>query len=245
MRPRWLLIGNSRWHWAAPGDSGPDCWHEPAPGSDAAVAPGRLEGLVAWAAVGPLAAQARLDADRRLHLEHVPLAGAPPWLGIDRALAAWQATVSSGGEAVLVVDAGTVLSVTLVDAGGRFRGGRLMAGLALQLRAMADGTALLPRPGLADDTADAAAAEPLWPAATQAAMVSGVRRGLAAAVVAAVIEAPPGPLHLWLTGGDGAVLLPAIAPRLGGRAITLHHEPDLCLRAMAQLRPVPPLGGFR
>jgi pantothenate kinase type III len=63
----------------------------------------------------------------RLRVEDVPLAGAPSWLGIDRALAGWEAWRQTGGP-VLVVDAGTVLSLTRVDGEGRFQGGRLMAG---------------------------------------------------------------------------------------------------------------------
>jgi NADH-quinone oxidoreductase subunit I len=89
-----------------------------------------------------------LPAQRRLEGSEVPLRSLPLWVGIDRALAGWGAWrrqgVSEQGGAVLVADAGTVLSLTRVDGRGQFQGGRLLAGVALQLRAMAQGTAALP-----------------------------------------------------------------------------------------------------
>jgi hypothetical protein len=108
----------------------------------------------AWAAVGELPRGLELPARRRLSLDQVPLGAMPPWLGIDRALVGWGAWSRQNrrnpGRAVLVADAGTALSLTRVDGQGRFCGGRLAAGVALQMRALAGGTALLPpwiRPG--------------------------------------------------------------------------------------------------
>lgn len=98
----WLLIGNSRWHWAEalaetaaePGTAALHFSHGPPP--DLAVVPWNR--LRAWAAVGPLPIQGqegsrRLEQleSRRLRLERVPLQQIPPWLGIDRALVGWQA----------------------------------------------------------------------------------------------------------------------------------------------------------
>ena len=87
---RWLLIGNSRWHWATPAANGGEILlrhtapcREPL--GDVAA------GLFAWAAVGTVPAGLGLPAGSRLTLAEVPLAKAPPWLGIDRALAGWQA----------------------------------------------------------------------------------------------------------------------------------------------------------
>ena len=84
---RLLLIGNSRWHWAEPCATGGGlhCWHTP-PADDL-----EAEDLQAWAAVGSLPGYAPSVAARRLALADVPLQGVPPWLGIDRALAGWQA----------------------------------------------------------------------------------------------------------------------------------------------------------
>jgi type III pantothenate kinase len=241
---RWLLIGNSRWHWATLSDGAVSC-------HDAAPAGSPLPPLQAWAAVGPVPPQADLPADRRLQLTDVPLGAAPAWLGIDRALAGWQAW-REASSAVLVADAGTVLSLTRVDGHGRFAGGRLLAGLALQLRAMAGGTAALPRiereGGLAAPHPDAPA-DP-WPAATELAMVEGVRRALAAAVLAAAREVagelaregalPDNGLRLVLTGGDGPALAPLIAEALVPQDPVLILRPALCLEGLMALRPLRP-----
>jgi type III pantothenate kinase len=197
---------------------------------------------VAWAAAGPVPSGAHLPLATRLQLEDVPLAGAPPWLGIDRALAGWRAACLVAGP-VLVADAGTVLSLTRVDGRGRFGGGRLMAGAALQLAAMGKGTEALPT--LAGGLA-AAGAEESWPLATVAAMRSGVAEGLAAAVLEAARQAralEPG-CRIVLTGGDGPALMPLLrrSTDLGGEALL--HSPDLCLEALVALRPQPP-AGFR
>ncbi|MCS5700409.1 type III pantothenate kinase [Cyanobium sp. FGCU-52] len=232
---RWLLIGNSRWHWAGLQDGELISWH-------AAPTSAPVEPVHAWAAVGPVPAGADLPQERRLLLADVPLREAPPWLGIDRALAGWLAWRERGGP-VLVADAGTVLSLTRVDGSGRFAGGRLMAGLALQLRAMAAGTQDLPPPlpnGAVADLPDQGAES--WPQETAAAMAVGVRRGMAAAVVAATLEvAQREPeVGLVLTGGDGEQLLPLIAEGLADRAPVPLLRPALCLEALAALRPLRP-----
>ncbi len=239
-QPRWLLIGNSRWHWAlADGDGGGSGSSEVGlqfvhlPPPDSAVEP-----PLAWAAVGAVPPEAALPAATRLELDAVPLAGSPPWLGIDRALAGWWAARLSGGP-VLVADAGTVLSLTRVDGQGRFAGGRLMAGAALQLAAMGSGTA-----GLPTLEGNLAAGAEAWPLATAAAMRRGVTEGLAAAVREAGRQAREHEprCRIVLTGGDGPTLLPLLRrwPELGEHGLV--HHPELCLEALVALRPVAPEG---
>jgi len=232
--PRWLLIGNSRWHWAWP-DPGPGAVrvehhplgaHQPEAGA-----------LLAWAATGAVP-EGVLPHARRLGPAAVPLRDLPPWLGIDRALAGWLAWRLAAGP-VLVADAGTVLSLTWVDGAGMFRGGRLMAGVALQLRAMAAGTRALPaladpREAIGPDPEDS------WPRGTEAAMAIGVLQGLSAAVVEAWrdLRRREGSCALIVTGGDG----PALMERIGHASppgATAALEPDLALRALAELRPCP------
>ena len=246
--PRWLLIGNSRWHWARPTPDGLAVHHSDPPLADAGAGAGEsLAGLLAWAAVGPLPAAPVLPAERRLSLAAVPLAAAPAWLGIDRALVGWQAWRHCGGP-VLVADAGTVLSLTRIDAGGGFAGGRLLAGAGLQWRAMAAGTAALPAlPSLAGDgdgdegEENSAQEAEAWPVATAAAMDSGVRLGLAAAVAAALEEAiaQEPRCRLLLTGGDGPALLASLRRRLEhlGLSECLEHREGLALEALAALVP--------
>jgi type III pantothenate kinase len=239
---RWLLIGNSRWHWAegSPSDGDLRHWHESAPEAGLSGIGGPVADftdLVAWAAVGPVEASWGLPAKRRLDRSNVPLRSLPPWLGIDRALAgwgAWQRQRASAVEgAVLVADAGTVLSLTRVDGRGRFRGWRLLAGVALQLRAMAQGTVALPNlPQLSELTELPEAAEP-WPTETASAMASGVVRALAAALLEACreLQGGPEPTTLWLTGGDAQRL----APLLLEAALPLRLAPELVLDALVEL----------
>jgi type III pantothenate kinase len=224
-RGRWLLIGNSRWHWASPTAGGLRCWSQEPQSADH---PSR-EHLLAWAAVGPVPTRSDLDPGRRLSLADVPLAAAPPWLGVDRALVAWQAWQDCGLP-VLVADAGTALSLTRVNGRGQFAGGRILAGAALQWKALAAGTALLPGLELSAGPGDHPRGE--WPSDTAAAMRVGVMAGLAAAVQAAWQEAcrEESACRLFITGGDGA----ALAARLG-----LSPVSDLALRALVRLRPAP------
>lgn len=195
---------------------------------------GQLDGLVAWAAVGQVPASAQLPLEQRLHLKDVPLLEQPGWLGVDRALVAWRAWCLAAGP-VLVADGGTALSLTLVTGEGRFAGGRLLAGAALQLRALAAATAELP--GL-----DLPLELPLdlWPHSTPETMAAGVLRGLAAALAAAGREAQtscPG-CTFWLTGGDGPLLKPLLRQLLVS-SMPLQLAPDLALEALAALRPGP------
>lgn len=243
-RPRWLLIGNSRWHWAAsaPPQQELHLWHTSPAAGELANA---VQGLHAWAAVGPVPLELALPQSRRLTLAAVPLSAAPAWLGVDRALAGWQAWRLTRGP-VLVADAGTVLSLTRVRGDGSFAGGRLMAGAALQWRAMGSATALLPvlDPQQTQPEPKRTQTCGSWPHATEAAMRHGVIEGLSAALVdamrQALVDEPQ--LRLVLTGGDGPLLLPGLNSRLEAEGLgsCLWHRPALALEALAALVPDQP-----
>ena len=220
---RWLLIGNSRWHWAALApDQSLQLWHT----SAASGLKQLQQAPEAWAAVGPVPIDLERWQPQRLLTSDVPLANLPPTLGVDRALAAWSAWQQCR-QPVLVADAGTALSLTLVDAAGCFLGGRLMAGGRLQLQALHQGTADLPQ------LEPVEAAGPLWATQTSEAMASGVARGLAAAIALAFHDRPqpPWPWQLWLTGGDAPVLMPL----LQAQGLQPHHDEGLALAALVAL----------
>ena len=251
VQARWLLIGNTRWHWAANQGAGWVSWHTPPLGQSLEQAhPAAPEGaaalpLAGWAAVGPVPELPALDPAQRIGLDQVPLQVLPPWLGIDRALGGWRAWQIAQAP-VLVADAGTALSLTRVDGQGCFAGGRLLAGAGLQLQALGQGTAQLPTlsPILSGaGAADLPCVQDPWPQATGAAMQSGVAWGLAAAMAAAaqqVWQSEPA-CQLFLTGGDGAPLAPLVeallGPALAGRVTV---APDLALEALALLGPLRP-----
>ena len=220
---RWLLIGNSRWHWAALApDQSLQLWHT----SAAAGLKQLQQAPEAWAAVGPVPKDLERWQPQRLLTSDVPLANLPPTLGVDRALGAWGAWQQCR-QPVLVADAGTALSLTLVDATGCFLGGRLMAGGRLQLQALHQGTADLPQ------LEPVEAAGPLWATQTSEAMASGVARGLAAAIALAFHDRPQAewPWQLWLTGGDAPVLMPL----LQAQGLQPHHDEGLALAALVAL----------
>jgi type III pantothenate kinase len=224
----WLLIGNSRWHWAVRRDDRLHCWSESPAGTGDHLLQTRLPGLRGWAAVGPVPDDAPLDPSRRLHTADVPLASLPGWLGVDRALVAWQAWRLGGG-AALVADAGTALSFTRVDGTGSFAGGRIQAGRALQLRSLAAATSQLPEVYRLPEDGEAVPLDS-WPHATAEAMEQGVRLGMVASVAAAwhdLRRSDPG-CRLWITGGDGAWLAAALG---------VPCRPDLALEALVTLSP--------
>ena len=217
-----LLIGNSRWHWATRTASG---WRFDHTNPE----PARLDGidLTRWAAVGAVPDHGALTGSNQLDLTHVPLQGMPPWLGVDRALAGWAAWRAAApvpsGSGVIVADAGTVLSLTLVTADGGFAGGQLAAGLRLQLTAMAAGTRDLPPTDGLDPWPDH-----VFPQDTLAAMQQGCFHALLGVLLEAQRHCD---WPLWICGGDAPLLVNALEQR-GSAAV---HAPDLVMQGMVGL----------
>ena len=244
-----LLVGNSRLHWGlgTPQTSSPGPllrhWDGPCPPWPVQPATTR------WAVVGriPPSLATRLGTwPPPVETCQVPLARCPAHVGVDRALGAWQAFGCSAGGGVLVVDAGTALTMTAVTANGRFAGGRILPGVALQLESLHRGTASLP--SVVPPWAEAWPISPRHPAEsalatdTVNAMVDGVIHGLGAAVVntmtvlatAAVVR------ECWLTGGDAPLLLDAVrtqraAGQGAARDLVLQDDPHLVLKWLLRL----------
>ncbi len=216
-----LLIGNSRWHWAMQVSEGWQFAHT-------APDPKKLESLdmtlLTWAAVGPIPANISLKPTNRLKIKDIPLLDLPPWLGIDRALGALGAFKKAkvhgiNSHGLLIADAGTVLSLTKLSPDGAFQGGQLMAGLQLQLSAMAQGTQNLKQPGEQLLTSE------MFPKSTSEAM----QRGSLQALIGALVEAHQSTkLPLWLCGGDSTLIF----NELQKRRIEAFHHPDLVLEGM-------------
>ena len=147
----------------------------------------------------------------------------PARIGVDRLAAAAAAhRAAPAGRAVVVVDAGTALTVDAIDAAGTFRGGAIAPGLRLGLNALSAGTSFLPQVELA-------AATPLLGKNTADGLRSGALHGSAALVeglCARMAAALDSPVALFLTGGDAPLLQPHIA--------AVHAcAPDLVLRGLA------------
>jgi type III pantothenate kinase len=154
-------IGNTRIKWglclpeglriAAVPPRDPDRWADqltdwgidgPAEWALAGVHPVQQANLAAWLQAG--GATVRIIADFRELPIRVDVA-APDKVGIDRLLngVAAAARVPPRTPAV-IVDAGTAVTVDLVDATGTFRGGSIFPGLRLMARALHQFTAQLP-----------------------------------------------------------------------------------------------------
>lgn len=141
----------------------------------------------------------------------------PERLGVDR----WLACIGAfhrGNGSVLVVDAGTALTLDSVDAEGRHRGGLIVPGLSTMRAAIAGDTRIrvelgdYERSWLADDTAPAVALGTLQAVLS---LIENACRDLS-------------PDRLLLTGGEADRL----APELG---TGWEHVPNLVLEGLARL----------
>jgi type III pantothenate kinase len=178
----------------------------------AATDPNRRQQFIAWAASRrePVVA---IDSPRK-----VPIAvtvDEPERVGIDRLLNVLAAKAHvRPGQPAIVVDAGSAVTVDLLDEEGRFAGGAIFPGLRLMSRALHDYTAQLP---LVEPSGSMPAGPP--GANTEAAMRHGILLAVAGGIDALVREiaarcttAP----HLVLTGGD-------MTPQLAGLLQSRHQ----------------------
>lgn len=218
----------------------------------------RAENLAEWlrgAAAGPAvvlvasvhaAAAARLEAaiaelsatrrhplrQRRVTHADLPIdvrLDEPHRVGIDRlAGAAAAAFLKQPGQAAIVVDCGTAVTVNMVSADGGFLGGAILPGPALMTRALSDGTSRLP-----ELAAIELASPPSMPGrSTSEAIAAGIGWGLRGAIARCVEAARSG-----FPGGGGREaacivtggLAPAILDCLPGAV----HVPDLVVAGAA------------
>lgn len=144
--------------------------------------------------------------------------------GVDRLLAAAGAWALAK-QAVIVVDAGTAITVDFVDGEGTFHGGAIAPGLCLMLDALSQGTDALPRIPFQPPSED----DPFG-ADTESAMRLGVHLA-ARGLISQAIERYASAYGAWpkviATGGDAAALLDKAE-------IVDRVVPDLVLRGMLE-----------
>ena len=219
-----LMIGNTRWHWACKIKNEWKYFH---------TSPNPIEFInketsqITWAAVGPIPKTIELNPSRRLSLNDIPLLNVPANLGIDRALSAWSALqkasyLSINKEGILIVDAGTILSITKITNKGEFAGGQLIAGLKLQLSSMAKGALNLEEPIMN------VIPEKTFQYKTEDAMIKGSINCLASAIAQAYEETN---FTIWLCGGDSSI----IYKELINRSINVKYHPNLVLEGMVDI----------
>ena len=125
-------------------------------------------------------------------------------LGRDRLIAAWQAAQLNDGGPLVVIDAGTAVTIDLVDRHRVFQGGMIFPGGRSSLDLLASKTDALPNlssdgPGELRDLADLG----FLGKSTESAIRLGVYQSQIAVINAAVksLELSYGPLEVYLTGG--------------------------------------------
>ncbi len=148
----------------------------------------------------------------------------PDMVGVDRLLDGLAANrLRTPGRPAVVVDAGSAITVDLVDADGAFLGGAILPGIAMSARALHEFTDLLPQ----IDMAELAEPPPALGTATVAAMRSGLFWGTVGAV-RQLVEQLTGNhnAEVFLTGGAG----PVVAKLMGKSA---QYVPHLTLAGIA------------
>lgn len=128
----------------------------------------------------------------------------PRTLGLDRVATAVAADALAPGERLIVADAGTALTIDVVD-GGCFRGGNISAGIRMRLRALADMTHALPL--VAPD-----GPVPAFGRDTETALRCGAIAGAAAEIILLARTAfrPAECSRIFVTGGNAHLLIPLL-----------------------------------
>ncbi|MEM7795249.1 MAG: pantothenate kinase [Cyanobacteria bacterium P01_C01_bin.118] len=213
-----LVIGNTRWHWAwFDNQALKHVWHtahiSPQTPSDVNIrslfdeqAPPQLltvslEALEIWT-VSVVPTQTRhLELLTQVRwINHFPLNGVYPTMGLDRMASLWGAGYTYGWP-VLVIDAGTAITLTAGES-ETFLGGAILLGLQSHFTALNQYTASLPSVNFPPDLPS------LWAHDTVNAIQSGVLNTLLAGVhhfIQSCLKQYPTTTILF-TGGDGHYL---------------------------------------
>ena len=222
----YLMIGNTRWHWAKKVKEHWQFFH---------TCPNPIEfknqnySELSWASVGPIPKNIKLSPSNKIKLDDVPLSNIPSNLGIDRALAGWsafkkQASLKTNEQDLIVIDAGTILSVTKITKKGEFAGGQLISGLRLQLSSMANGALNLETPIIKKIPTETFQHE------TNNAMIRGSLNGLIGFIIKIFEEKE---LPIWMCGGDAPIIL----NELKNKNFDINHCPNLVLEGMIDIDP--------
>lgn len=152
--------------------------------------------------------------------------GSRATLGSDRVAAAIGASALFPGEALLVVDAGTAVTLDFVDSEGNFMGGNIAPGMKLRFDSLRQSTSQLP---LVDESGPL----PLFGTDTESAIRCGVVRGMAGEIADtyALASRLYGCGRIVMAGNDGEIL----APLLRERGLDVTTDPLLVGRGLARI----------
>lgn len=152
----------------------------------------------------------------------------PQTLGLDRVAAAVAAASLYPNEAVLVVDAGTALTIDIVDECSRFVGGNISPGLSIRFKSLCEFTGALPlvEYGSSDVI-------PKFGYDTMTAIRSGVVNGVVAEIISSFEKAAEeyNCKRIVLTGGDSEYLI----SKLGDISIAIERRPNLVAEGLNRI----------
>ena len=135
----YLLIGNTRLHWAFNNNSSYQFSNTLA--KDSLPKNIDLKKLI-WASVGKYPINNLLKKNQ-VTIKDINLKNMPHFIGIDRALACFAALSmfkSKSRKNLLIVDLGTTVSITKINSQGNILGGQLFPGFTTQLKSMEQST---------------------------------------------------------------------------------------------------------
>ena len=133
----------------------------------------------------------------------------PQTLGTDRIAALAGAHSQAPGRDILVIDAGSAITIDFADASGTFKGGNISPGVKMRLNALHSFTSRLP---LVDKEGEI----PALGYNTETAIRSGVIRGICHEIEGYIngIRAKHPDVFVFLTGGDEKILINNIKSRI-------------------------------
>lgn len=133
----------------------------------------------------------------------------PHTLGSDRLAAAVGAASQAPGRNLMIIDAGSAITIDIVDKEGNFLGGNIAPGINMRLKALHTFTSRLPLVKKEGDT-------PAHGYDTETAIRSGVIRGICHEIDGYINEyrEKNGDVFVFLTGGDEKTLINNIKNRI-------------------------------
>ena len=134
-----LLVGNSRLHWAKYSKNQSKFFHT----KKEQKVPENIDlDQLIWASVGKLP-NFLLKKENEIKTKDIQLSNLPDYLGVDRALAciaALKIIENPLKKNLLIADFGTILSITKLNSNGSIIGGQLTPGFLTQLKSMEQNT---------------------------------------------------------------------------------------------------------
>ncbi len=134
-----LLVGNSRLHWAKYTKNQSKFFHT----KKEQKVPGNIDlDQLIWASVGKLP-NLLLKKENEIKTKDIHLSNLPDYFGVDRALAciaALKIIENPFKKDLLIADFGTIVSITKLNSNGSIIGGQLIPGFLTQLKSMEQNT---------------------------------------------------------------------------------------------------------